>query len=128
MRKEQMEVASIAVRRRDTFRIQEDITLPANKPNVDRLLWKEMRLRGVNTRPLDGKLLISGDLMIFLLYVGEGENIPVPVSYTHGRRPVKLVYWEVFSSKQEAMRREAAIKRLSRSEKEVLVYQFAKHQ
>ena len=36
-----------------------------------------MRLRGVNTRPLDGKLLISGDLMIFLLYVGEGENIPV---------------------------------------------------
>ena len=77
VRKEQMEVASIAVRRRDTFRIQEDITLPANKPNVDRLLWKEMRLRGVNTRPLDGKLLISGDLMIFLLYVGEGENIPV---------------------------------------------------
>ena len=77
VRKEQMEVASIAVRRRDTFLIQEDITLPANKPNVDRLLWKEMRLRGVNTRPLDGKLLISGDLMIFLLYVGEGENIPV---------------------------------------------------
>ena len=54
VRKEQMEVASIAVRRRDTFRIQEDITLPANKPNVDRLLWKEMRLRGINTRPLDG--------------------------------------------------------------------------
>ena len=59
VRKEQMDVASIAVRRRDTFRIQEDITLPANKPNVDRLLWKEMRLRGVNTRPLDGKLLIE---------------------------------------------------------------------
>lgn len=77
IRKESMEAASIAVRRRDTFRIQEEVTLPANKPNVDHLLWKEMRLRGVNTRPLDGKLFISGDLMIFLLYVGEGENIPV---------------------------------------------------
>lgn len=45
--------------------------------------------------------------------------------YTKGRRPVKLVYWEVFSSKQEAMRREAAIKRLSRMEKAKLIRQFA---
>ncbi len=56
------------------------------------------------------------------------HNAGKGAKYTKGRRPVKLVYWEVFSSKQEAMRREAAIKRLSRSEKEVLVYQFAKHQ
>lgn len=41
--------------------------------------------------------------------------------YTKGRRPVTLVYWEVFSTKQEAMRREAAIKRLSRQEKERLI-------
>lgn len=45
--------------------------------------------------------------------------------YTKGRRPVKLVYWEVFSSKQEAMRREAAIKRLSRMEKTLLIRQFS---
>lgn len=77
VRTEQIEVASIAVRRRDTFRIQEEITLSANKPNVDHLLWKEMRLRGINTRPMDGKLFLSGDLMIFLLYMGEGENTPI---------------------------------------------------
>lgn len=45
--------------------------------------------------------------------------------YTKGRRPVKLVYWEVFPSKQEAMRREAAIKRLSRVEKEQLIRTFS---
>ncbi|MGL5436554.1 MAG: GIY-YIG nuclease family protein [Lachnospiraceae bacterium] len=37
--------------------------------------------------------------------------------YTRPRRPVKLVYYEVFETKQEAMRREAEIKRLSRLDK-----------
>ena len=77
VRIEELEIASIALKRRDTFRIQEEIALPANKPNVDRLLWREMSLRGVNTRPMDGALYISGDLMLFLLYAGEGEDTPV---------------------------------------------------
>lgn len=37
--------------------------------------------------------------------------------YTKCRRPVELVYYEVFETKQEAMRREVAIKRLTRREK-----------
>lgn len=37
--------------------------------------------------------------------------------YTKGRRPVKLVYAEEFATKQEAMRREYRIKRLTRAEK-----------
>ena len=41
--------------------------------------------------------------------------------YTRGRRPVELLYFEEFATKQEAMQREAAIKRLTRQEKEKLV-------
>lgn len=37
--------------------------------------------------------------------------------YTKTRRPVALAYWEEFSTKEEAMRREAAIKKLSRKDK-----------
>jgi len=37
--------------------------------------------------------------------------------YTKARRPVVLAYWEEFSTKEEAMRREAAIKKLSRKDK-----------
>lgn len=37
--------------------------------------------------------------------------------YTKARRPVVLAYWEEFSTKEEAMRREAAIKKLSRRDK-----------
>lgn len=45
------------------------------------------------------------------------HNNGVGAKYTRARRPVFLVYYEVFDSKSEAMRREAAIKRLSRAEK-----------
>ncbi len=44
--------------------------------------------------------------------------------YTRARRPVALAYFEEFSTKSEAMKREAAIKRLSRSQKEALVEEF----
>ena len=36
--------------------------------------------------------------------------------YTKSRRPVELVYYEAFATKEEAMRREAAIKQMTRKE------------
>ena len=41
--------------------------------------------------------------------------------YTKSRRPVELVYYEKFLTKQEAMSREARIKQLSRSQKLELI-------
>ena len=41
--------------------------------------------------------------------------------YTRGRRPVELVYLERFDTRQEAMRREVYIKRLSRADKLTLI-------
>ncbi|WP_455223556.1 GIY-YIG nuclease family protein [Kaarinaea lacus] len=41
--------------------------------------------------------------------------------YTRSRRPVKLVYQERFTSRALAARRESAIKRLSKKQKEILV-------
>ncbi|MGN0154666.1 MAG: GIY-YIG nuclease family protein [Lachnospiraceae bacterium] len=41
--------------------------------------------------------------------------------YTRSRLPVRLVYYEVFATKQEAMKRECAIKRLSRKDKLALI-------
>ena len=41
--------------------------------------------------------------------------------YTRARRPVELVYHECFDTKEEAMRREWAIKQLTRAEKLALM-------
>jgi putative endonuclease len=63
------------------------------------------------------------------LYVGSTNDIDKRVSvhnagkgakYTRGRIPVALRYSEVFETKGEALKREMAIKSLSRSEKLIL--------
>lgn len=41
--------------------------------------------------------------------------------YTKSRRPVTLVYYETFATRQEAMKREWAVKHLSRKEKMALI-------
>lgn len=41
--------------------------------------------------------------------------------YTRGRGPLELVYFEEFNDKVEAMRREYAIKKLKKSDKEKLI-------
>ncbi|MCF0228496.1 MAG: GIY-YIG nuclease family protein [Parasporobacterium sp.] len=43
--------------------------------------------------------------------------------YTRSRRPVELVYTEISPTRQEAMKREAAIKKLTRKQKEDLIRQ-----
>lgn len=58
--KKTITVAAIAVRRKDTFRVKEVLTLSGNKPDIDTLLWQDLRLRGVNTKPLDGKSISTG--------------------------------------------------------------------
>ena len=44
-------------------------------------------------------------------------HIPGGAKYTRGRRPVTLVYAESFHQKQEAQRREYAIKRMAKTKK-----------
>ena len=44
--------------------------------------------------------------------------------YTRSRLPVELVYAEILSTKSEALRREAALKRLSRAKKLELIQKY----
>ena len=57
----------------------------------------------------------------------KAHNSGCGAKYTKARRPVVLVYFEEFQSKEEAMRRDAAIKKLTRREKMRLVEGQAEH-
>ena len=50
------------------------------------------------------------------------HNAGKGAKYTKGRRPVELVYYETFATKQEAMKREAEVKRLNREGKIELIH------
>ena len=51
----------------------------------------------------------------------EAHNTGKGAKYTKTRRPVRLVYFETFDTKEEAMSREYRIKRMSRLEKMKLI-------
>ena len=50
------------------------------------------------------------------------HNAGTGAKYTRTRRPVELIYYEVFETKQEAMSREAYIKRMTRQDKLNLIH------
>lgn len=51
----------------------------------------------------------------------ECHNSGKGAKYTRSRLPVRLVYYEVFDTKKEAMKREYAIKQMTRADKLLLV-------
>ena len=51
------------------------------------------------------------------------HNAGKGAKYTKSRRPVVLAYYEEFQTKEEAMKRECAIKKLGRNQKEELMSQ-----
>jgi putative endonuclease len=67
----------------------------------------------------DGSLYtgISNDVAARVAVHNEGRG----ARYTRSRRPVTLVYLERRRSRSTALRREAAIKALSRAEKQALI-------
>lgn len=75
--KKTVEAAQTALQKKDTYRIREETELPASKPNIREVLWSSVQLRGVETRPLDGSVSLRGELLLFCMYSGEEEHIPV---------------------------------------------------
>lgn len=73
----ELEIVQIKVQKKDTFRIKEEIEISGNKPNIATLLWRGAGLRNVECRPLDGKLSIRGEVVVFVIYSGEEEHIPL---------------------------------------------------
>lgn len=72
-----MTLAQIAISKNDIFRIREEVNLPANYPNIFQILWNNIFLGDVEFKVLEEKLTLQGDVHLFLLYEGEGEDHPI---------------------------------------------------
>jgi hypothetical protein len=72
-----IEVTDVSVNKRDTFRIKDEILLPANKGNISSLLFSDVQLNNVEVRLLDDRFSIKGELPVFLLYTNEDEENPI---------------------------------------------------
>ena len=50
------------------------MALPSNYPNIFQILWSNLSLGDVEFKVMEEKLTISGDIHLFVLYEGEGEE------------------------------------------------------
>lgn len=72
-----MEITQLAINKKDTYRIKDEVTLPSGKPNILDVHYHELELRNVDTRMGDNKINLKGDLILFMLYSSEAEDQPV---------------------------------------------------
>ncbi len=75
--KKPMDVTILSVDTKDIYRIKEEIEIPAGMPNMFELIWKDVKVNGLEFRLLDGKIAVQGELSGFFLYIGEGEDSPI---------------------------------------------------
>lgn len=69
-----MDITQIAINKKDTFRMKDEIGLPSGKSNIFELLYHEANLRNTDVRMLEDKISIKGELLLFVLYSGEDEE------------------------------------------------------
>lgn len=61
---------------KDIFRVREQIPIPQSKPNIRNLIWHSVTVNEAETKPLDNKIGLHGELEIFLIYRAE-EQMPL---------------------------------------------------
>lgn len=72
-----LNIAQIAICKNDIFRLKEEVTLPSSYPNIYQILWDNISLGDVEFKVMEEKLTVSGDVHLFVLYEGEGEEHPI---------------------------------------------------
>lgn len=66
-------MADPVLERKDSYRMRDEVLLPANKPNVQDILWKNLQVRGLELRPQEGKLAVKGEALLWVVYQTEEE-------------------------------------------------------
>ncbi len=73
-RRRKLELMQLAVQNKDILRLKEETQLPANKPNIQEVLWSNIQLRGCRVSLQDGELAVQGSLFLFVLYRAQDDT------------------------------------------------------
>lgn len=67
-------VLQLAQKKTDIFRVKEEVDLPGSYPAVHHVLWKRVTIGDFETRAMDGRISIKGELNCTIIYVGQGQT------------------------------------------------------
>lgn len=73
-RKKTLDIVAMTIKKKDIFRIKEEVEIPGSFPNIQTMIWSEITPEGVEFKVLEDKIGVQGELRAFFLYRGEGED------------------------------------------------------
>ncbi len=73
-RKRTYSVAQLVLRKKDIFRLKEEMELSGNLPNVFQTIWHHITFDHVEFKALEEKISVQGEMKAFFLYEGEGDS------------------------------------------------------
>lgn len=71
---ENYSVAEPVIERKDSYRFRDELLIPANKPNIQTLLWKDIQIRGLELQLQENKISVKGETLVFVMYAGEEDT------------------------------------------------------
>ncbi len=71
---QQQKMLQLLTQKKDICRIHSEILLPSNRPNISKLLWQSVQLRGFDSRMRPGEIELTGELLVNILYKGEDDE------------------------------------------------------
>ncbi len=69
-----MDVTELVLAKKDILRLKENFHLPAGKPNINQILYYDISLHGVEMRAQEGKILVRGEMLLFVMYSTQEEE------------------------------------------------------
>jgi hypothetical protein len=73
-RKKTLDIAAMTVRKKDIFRIKEEVEIPGSFPNIREMIWEDVRPQEIEFKVLDDKISIQGEIKAFFMYRSDGED------------------------------------------------------
>lgn len=69
-----IDLSQLVINKKDIFRIKEDILLQSSKKNIENILYYYTNIMNCNTRVMEEKIGIKGDLDVFIVYSTEEDE------------------------------------------------------
>lgn len=73
-KKREMNLLKLAVAKKDTYRVKEEITIPGTKESIGQILLTDIHVRQLDIRLGQDEVLMRGELSFFCLYLSAGEK------------------------------------------------------
>ncbi len=67
-KKAQKDILTLYAKRKDTYRIKEEIVLPGTKETIGTVLWTDIQNRKLNTKLEEDEFVLTGELQVFCFY------------------------------------------------------------